>query len=151
MIATVGTTLPLAATVSHVDPGYVYKGTITLIGPEHPPLGAVVAALAVGAVVTLVVGAELGLVVAFAVGALLGWEVALVVALVVGLEVWLVVALVGDFTVGAAVGALAGSVGALGRVVAALAGVVEELVPLYLAPVFTMPTEPELILFSTII
>lgn len=38
MMATVGTTLPLAATVSHGAPGYMYKGTNNLSPPEQPVL-----------------------------------------------------------------------------------------------------------------
>jgi len=59
IIATVGTTPPLAATVSQVAPGYVYKGTINFIGPEQPLPPEEVGLVVVGAVVlgALVVGA----------------------------------------------------------------------------------------------
>jgi len=36
MMATVSTELAPAATVSHVEPGYVYKGTNNLMVPEQP-------------------------------------------------------------------------------------------------------------------
>jgi len=102
IIATVGTTPPLAATVSQVAPGYVYKGTINFIGPEQPLPPEEVGLVVVGAVVlgalvvgALVEGAEVG---DFVVGALvLGAEVGAFVvgALVLGAEVGALVGLPG--------------------------------------------------------
>jgi hypothetical protein len=62
--ATVFTALALAITVSHWEPGYIYKGTNILIGPVHPVLEAEVGvAVAVGPeVVGFVVAVGLGVV-----------------------------------------------------------------------------------------
>jgi hypothetical protein len=105
--ATVFTALALAITVSHWEPGYIYKGTNILIGPVHPVLEAEVGvAVAVGPeVVGFVVAVGLG-VVGFVVA--VGLEA---VGLVVVASVAVVAASV---AVAAAVGldVAAGSVGA---------------------------------------
>lgn len=114
MMATVGTVFPLAAIVSQAAPGYWYKGTMTFIVEEHPPLEPLVGATV--AVEGLVVGpAVAGLVVGLGVAAFL---VGATVDALVGLAV--AAALVGL----AVAAALVGAAVAAGLVVAALVGLV---------------------------
>jgi hypothetical protein len=105
--ATVFTALALAITVSHWEPGYIYKGTNILIGPVHPVLEAEVG-------VAVAVGPEVaGFVVAVGLG-VVGFVVAVGLE-AVGLVVVASVAVVAASVAGAAAVGLdvaAGSVGA---------------------------------------